>query len=80
MNETETKLAHKGVQAKQNHLRFDHFKNVLDECKQLKATNLGIRVWDRKLVTYSQVKVGLTPIYIKRKVCDDGYSTIPLEL
>ena len=36
--------------------------------------------WDGKLVTYNQEKAGLTPIYIKRKVCDDGYSTIPLEL
>ena len=72
MNETKTKRSHNGVQAKQNHLHFDHFKNVLDECKQLKATNLGIRVWDGKLVIYNQVIVGLTPIYIKRKICDDG--------
>ena len=72
------KMAHKGVNARQNNLRFKHYENVLAASTQIATTNKGIRVWDKTVTTYKQTKVGLTCIYIKRKVQNDGVSTRPL--
>ena len=72
------KLAHKRVNARQNNLRFNHYENVLAASTQIAMTNKGIRVWDKTVATYEQTKIGLTCIYIKRKVQSDGFSTQPL--
>ena len=74
------KKAHKGVNSRQNDLRFEHYEQVLDNCSQLAATNKGIRMWGKSVNTYQQTKVGLTSIYVKRKVLSDGVSTLPLDL
>ena len=71
-------MAHKGVNARQNDLRFKHYENVLAASTQIATTNKGIRVWDKTVTTYEQTKVGLTCIYIKRKVQNDGVSILPL--
>ena len=75
-----SKKAHKGVNGRQNDLRFKHYESVLASSTQITTTNRGIRVWDKTVTTYEQTKVGLTCIYIKRKVQDDGVSTTPLRL
>ena len=75
----ENKLAHKGVQNR-NNLQFEHYKKVLDESTQIGTVNKGIRVWNKTVTTYEQTKIGLTSIYIKRKVHSDGISTSPLSL
>ena len=75
-----TKMAHKGVNGKQNDLRFNNYENVLETSSQLATTNRGIRVWRKNVTTYSQTKVGLTSIYIKRRVQADGVSTAPSNL
>ena len=62
----ESKMAHKGVNGKQNNLQFTNYENVLESSSQLATTNRGIRVWQKNVTTYSQTKVGLTSIYIKR--------------
>ena len=74
------KKAHKGVNVKQNDLRFNHYEHVLDSSSQLATTNKGIRVWKKTVNTYQQTKVGLTCIYVKRRVQSDGVSTLPLDL
>ena len=73
-------MAHKGVNGKQNALLFKHYETVLNESTQMATTNRGIRVWDKTLTTYSQTKVGLTSIYVKRQVQSDGVSTTPLNI
>ena len=78
--EDSTKKAHKGVNTKQNALLFKHYDSVLSTSTQLATTNKGIRVWNKTLTTYSQTKVGLTSIYIKRQVQSDGVLTTPLNL
>ena len=77
---TQCKKAHKGLNARQNDLRFNHYEQVLDSSSQLATTNNGIRVWQKTVNTYQQTKVGLTCIYIKRQVQSDGVSTLPLHL
>ena len=73
-------MAHKGVNAKQNDLRFKHYERVLTDSTQIATTNRGIRVWDKTVTTYAQTKVGLTCIYVKRQVQADSVSTTPLSL
>ena len=73
------KLAHKGVSPK-NNLCFEHYQKVLAECLQMGVCNKGIRSWKNNLMSYNQYKVGLTPVYIKRQVNNDGVSTEPLKL
>ena len=73
-------MAHKGVNGKQNDLRFKHYESVLASSTQIATTNRGIRVWDKTVTTYAQTKVGLTCIYIKRQVQADGVSTTSLSL
>ena len=73
------KRAHKGVSPK-NNLCFEHYQKVLAECLQMGVCNKGIRSWKNNLMSYNQYKVGLTPVYIKRQVNNDGVSTEPLKL
>jgi uncharacterized phage-like protein YoqJ len=46
----------------------------------LSATNKGFRIdkQTQNIITYSQEKVGLNFYYYKRKVLEDGITTIPL--
>ena len=71
-------MAHKGVNARQNDLQFKHYENVIASSSQIATTNKGIRVWNKTVTTYEQTKVGLTCMYIKRQVQNDGVSTQPL--
>ena len=68
------------MNTKQNALLFKHYDGVLKNSTQLATTNKGIRVWNKRLTTYSQTKVGLSSIYIKRQVQSDGVSTAPLNI
>ena len=58
------------------------FESVIRDRITLKATNKGFRVdKDRQnIITYKQVKNGLSFYYDKRQVLSDGISTIPLNL
>ena len=62
VGDNKRKLAHKEVNTNQNNMRFNHYENV----------------WANEATTYEQTKVGLTSIYIKRKVQSDGFTTQPL--
>ena len=44
------------------------------------ATNVGFRLKNNSIHTYSQDKVGFNYFYCKREVLSDGISTIPLKL
>ena len=75
VGDNKCKLAQKGVNASQNNLRFNHYENVLATSTQIATTNKGKGFWDKTVTMYEQTKVGLTCIYIKRKVQNDGFST-----
>ena len=74
------KLAHKGVSAAQNPVRFENFKKVLNGATRIAATNKAIQVWNKPTTAYEQTNIGLASIYVKRKVCSDGLATTSLEL
>ena len=74
------KLSCKGVIQKQNELSLKTYQQVLDSGVPHQVTNTGFRTLNHKVVTFRQRKRGLSYMYIKRKVCDDGVSTLPLDI
>ena len=70
----------KGVnkgQFKNPMLNYEHFLNTKEN---FRACNSGIRTKDQSMATYKQYKNALTYFYPKRKVLDDGRSTVPLNI
>ena len=68
----------KGMSKKQNEITWQRFKSALDGGKDM-ATNRGFRMWDGRMVTYEQQKLGLSSYYNKRWVLPDGIHTKPIE-
>ena len=76
----QVKFSMKGVNKKQFKNPVAHYKHVLSTNENFRACNSGIRAKDQSMATYKQHKNVLTYFYSKRKVLEDGCSTIPLEL
>ena len=76
------KKSHKGVQPANNPLTARDYWRVMDSMKPHYVINRGIRLDQTKKLmrTYRQEKRGLSYLYVKRKVLDDGISTLPLDL
>jgi hypothetical protein len=76
------KLSAKGIQQRNNQviLNFESYKNVLFTGKHNTCHNTGLRVIDKGVVTYETDKKGLSPVYDKRVVMDDGIHCRPLDL
>ena len=75
-----SKVSCKGVVQKQNPLTLGTYDDVLHNKRSHMVLNKGFKVVDHHMVTYTQAKQGLTYQYIKRKVCSDGVSTVPLDI
>ena len=78
-NPARDKHSSKGVNKTIN-LTRDHFLSVLNSKKPVQSTNKGFVMKNRDMVTYSMIKNGLTYLYCKRKVLDDGISTTYLDI
>ena len=76
----ESKLSCKGVTKRQNNLTVEDFNSVLNSEETHMVKNSGFKVVQHHVTTYTQSKRGLTYQYLKRQVCDDGVSTIPLDI
>ena len=50
-----------------------------DQTNQV-GMNVGFKLRDNQMYTYTQVKDALTYLYPKRKVLSDGVTTLPLDL
>ena len=81
----ENKYSYKGVSKKQNDMCFKRYKDVLDIFQNMselqevdKAISKGFRVHEQGMVTYEQIKLGLSAYYDKRFVLPDGIHTRPL--
>ena len=74
------KCSAKGVSKRLNNIRFDDFKSVLLSQNSQTITNKGFRVSNNNMFTYKQQKVGLSYLYIKRKVANNGVDTLPTDL
>ena len=67
----------KGVNKKQFKNPMPHYEQLLTSMENFRACNSGIRAKDQSMATYKQYKNVLTYFYPKRKVLEDGCSTIP---
>ena len=76
------KTSAKGVQKRINPLTFDDFNKVIDEKGEVPVINRGFRTSmdGVGMRSYTLSKRGLSYLYIKREVLDDGVSTAPLKL
>lgn len=58
----------------------ENFMTALRDGAIIKATNRGFRLHNQDLIQYEQQKDGISALYIKRPVQDDGVSTGPTHL
>ena len=56
------------------------FSHTLSTGETSFSTNLGFRMRDANIFTYSQTKIGFNYFYCKREVQDDGITTKPLNI
>ena len=78
--DTKNKFSCKGIQKSQNDINKDRFHNVLFNGVKDTCTNKGFRVIDNSMITYIQQKKGLSYVYDKRRVLEDGVTTVPLDI
>ena len=77
--EKDSKTSAKGINKRQNKLNLKRFKNALynkqdtDKCK-----NVGFRMDNHGIVSYEQDKLGLSSVYIKRRVDENLITTYPI--
>ena len=75
------KLSSKGLNKNNIEEPLAKYRKVLFDEEQVYSTNRGFRVVDNKKVcTYELKKRGLSYFYPKRKVCEDGIHTTPLDI
>ena len=80
-NVEDDKVSTKGIiKHQQDDLNPAAFREVLHAKKAGTATNLGFRPVGNQVWTYSQDRDALSYMYIKRKVCEDNVSTLPLDI
>ena len=73
------KYSSKGVN-KSIELTREHFLSVLNTKQSVKSTNKGFIFKNRELLTYAMNKDGLSYLYCKRKVLEDGRTTTYLDI
>jgi hypothetical protein len=78
--DTKNKYSCKGINKNQNEISKDRFHNVLFNNEKDMCVNKGFRVVNNEMVTYIQQKRGLSYYYDKRRVLEDGVSTVPLDI
>ena len=76
----QVKFSMKGVNKGQFINPMPHYKCVLNTKENFHACNSGIHTKDQSMVPYRQYKNALTYFYPKRKVLEDGRSTVPLDI
>lgn len=74
------KFSSKGLQKRGNQITKDTFLEVLKTKTSGSGVNTGFRLKNNSVHTYVQQKCALSYFYPKRKVSDDGVSTLPLDI
>ena len=74
------KASCKGISKRLNDPQKEVYLNVLQTRQSRSGENRGFRVVDNKVLTYAQHRTGFSYFYSKRKVLEDGVSTIPLDI
>ena len=76
----EVKLSMKGANKGQFKNPMTHYEQVLTSMEKFRARNSGIRSKDQIMAAYKQYNNALTYFYSKRKVLEQGLSTVPLDI
>ena len=76
----QVKFSMKGVNKGQFKNPVPHYEHVLNTKENFRACNSGMRSKDQTMATYKLYKNALTYFYPKRKVLEDGRSTVPLDI
>ena len=79
-NSTTSKTSTKGIMRNLNKFTKTDFLQTLNSTKPTFGINKGIMRKKNAMVTYTQLRSGLSYFYAKRFVCADGVSTRPLHL
>jgi G:T-mismatch repair DNA endonuclease (very short patch repair protein) len=79
-NEKTIKFSSKGVNKHSIKEPMKVFENVLQKRESGKGSNVGFRVRENRMSTYSQEKNAFSYLYCKRKLLEDGISTLPLDI
>ena len=74
------KFSCKGVNKACNDINKEKYLNVLLTKQSSSGLDKGFRVVNNSMYTYEQVRDGFSYFYHKRKVLDDGVTTIPLDI
>jgi hypothetical protein len=74
------KLSCKGLSKHQNRFTKNKYLNVLKTKQSGSGKNRGFCVKNNTIYTYIQERAGLSYFYGKRKVMDDGISTLAMEV
>ena len=74
------KFSCKGVNKKTNEINKEKYLNVLLTKQNSGGVNRGFRVVNNAMYAYAQVRDAFLYFYPKRKVLQDGVSTLPLDI
>ena len=80
MDEKALKFSCKGIQKDNNNITYKKFEDVLIHKNNDMAVNTGFRYLNGVMNTYEQTKKGLSYVYNKCILLDDGISTIALNI
>ncbi len=74
------KASCKGISKRLNDPQKEIYLRVLKTRESEEGENRGFRVVNNRVLTYSQHRSGFSYFYAKRKVLEDGISTVPLSI
>ncbi|XP_078681482.1 uncharacterized protein LOC144916278 [Branchiostoma floridae x Branchiostoma belcheri] len=74
------KFSCKGVSKRCNDINYQKYLKVLKTKESGQGVNRGFRVIDNQMFTYTQIRAAFSYFYPKRKVQDDGVTTLPLDI
>ena len=79
-SEKENKVSSKGLQQRRNQetLTKEKYLKCLFNKETIDGTNKGFRVFNNSIQTYQQNKIGLSPLYTKAVVMEDGIHIRPI--
>ena len=79
-NDNQSKVSSKGVQQKRNSsiLTKEKYLECLVNKQTIDGLNKGFRYQNQEMKTYEQKKIGLSPLYTKGVVMDDGIHIRPI--
>ena len=77
---TSDKFSCKGMNKRCNDIDKDKYFNVLLSKESSEGVNKGFRVVGNNMYTYNQVRQSFSYFYPKRKVLEDGVTTLPLDI